>query len=162
MTLIIEDGTIVPNSNSYINDTYLVSYASDRGITISQDEAERCLIKAMDYLESLSFIGTKLTKEQSLQWPRQGVTIDGFLVDYNEIPKELKKAQAETALAVSRGEDPLADIPKNIESASVGSISVTYSSGSTSTILKSVQYSLSKLLQSGGMGSSGIFKVDRG
>ncbi len=50
------------------------------------------ILRAMDYIEDLSFIGFKETETQSLQWPRVNVVIDGFGLDASTIPDELKVA----------------------------------------------------------------------
>lgn len=111
MTLVLEDGTGLEDSNTYVEYTDLEDYAEARGITTlpaTQAELEALLVRAMDYIESLSFIGDKLTQEQALQWPRENVSIDGFDVDEDVIPLLLKEAQMETAMAINDGYSPLA------------------------------------------------------
>ena len=76
-TIIVEDGSVVAGANSYVTEAELTTYAADRGITLTA-ATDVLLIKAMDYIESLSFIGTKFSEGQSLQWPRSNVYIDGF------------------------------------------------------------------------------------
>ncbi len=164
MAIIVEDGSIVSNANSYVTEAELTQYASDRGITITGD-TEQLLIKSMDYIESLSYIGVKFTIDQPLQWPRADVVIDGYYFNSDAIPKELKKGQMETALSVDAGVDPLAPVTRGKKSVSVGAVSVTYDdvseSGST-TLVRSISSSLQKLLK-GGSGTSGSsFIVDRG
>lgn len=111
MALVPEDGTGLENSNTYAEYTDLTAYADLRGITTlpsTQSELEALLVRAMDYIESLYFIGDKLTEEQALQWPRENVEIDGFCIDEDVIPLLLKEAQMETAIAINDGYDPLA------------------------------------------------------
>lgn len=134
MALIVEDGSIVANANTYASDSAYTAYASQRGITIGADatarEAE--LINAMDYIESHrdKFKGYKVSQNQSLQWPRQGVYIDQYLFASDAIPQELINAQIEAAIAVSSG----TSIKKtgdyqNVQSESIGDLSVSYFSG---------------------------------
>ena len=157
MTIVVEDGSIVANANSYVSEAELVAYASARGITISGTN-EQLLIRAMDYLESLDFIGLKYLSTQSLQWPRAYVEIDTYYVDIDEIPAELKKAQIEIALAIDAGNDPLSDIERQKSSVKVGELAVTYENNQSTTIVRKINNSLKKLIRSTGMS----FNVDRG
>lgn len=159
MAIIVEDGTLVSNANSYVDELDLIAYAEDRGITITGVE-EQLLIRAMDYLESLSFIGIKRVHTQALQWPRANVIIDDYLVSLDTIPNELKKAQMEIALAVDNGQDPAADIGRVQSSVKVGEIAVTYESGQATTMVRRISNSLWKLLNTSVGGGS--FTVERG
>lgn len=62
-TLVIEDGSIVTGANSYISVEEARTYASCRGVSLSEDDSvvEVQLIKANDYLQSLrcSYKGCK-------------------------------------------------------------------------------------------------------
>lgn len=157
MTIIVEDGSIVSNANSYVTIAELEAYATARGVTITSAELQ--LTKSMDYIERLSFIGVKSTQDQSLQWPRYNVIIDGYYLDSNVIPNELKNAQIETAMSIFAGTDPLADIPRQKKSATVGAVSVEYQGTQSTTIVRKINTALSKLLVS----NNGIsFPVMRG
>ena len=57
-TIIVETGAGLTNSNSYVSEADLATYATDRGITITGTAAV-LIIQAMDYLESRQFLGTK-------------------------------------------------------------------------------------------------------
>ena len=57
-TIIVETGAGLTNSNSYVSESDLATYASDRGVTITGTAAV-LIIQAMDYLESRQFLGTK-------------------------------------------------------------------------------------------------------
>lgn len=98
-TLIIEDGTQVADANSYVDVAYLDSYAGDRGLTIptTQEDKEIFLLRAMDYIEARrnDFQGSKVSADQSLQWPRKNVQIDCEDIEETVIPEELKKAQCQ-------------------------------------------------------------------
>ena len=161
MAIIVEDGSIVTGANSYVSEAELTAYATARGITLTGDE-EELLVRAMDYIESLNYKGMKFSDEQPLQWPRSGVIVDGYAVSASSIPQILKNGLMQTAMAIDNGEDPLADLPRSVQSETVGPISVTYSSGASSVpIVRKINAQLYKLLESGGLyGSS--FVVDRG
>lgn len=140
MTLIVEDGSIVENANSYTTLVEIRAFALARGVTLSavDSEVEVQSTKAMDYLESLrnEYRGSKVSSSQSLQWPRAYVYIDNELFPEDEIPTELKKAQMqlivdihnEIELQVSSS-DPI------IKSEKIGPIFTEYDSnwGSLST-----------------------------
>ena len=108
MSLIVEDGSIVANANSYVTVVECQAYATARGLTLPALEAdiEPLLISAIDYLESkrTQYQGTKTDPaNQSLQWPRTGVQIDGVDIGSNVIPKELKDAQCRLACEQAAG-----------------------------------------------------------
>jgi hypothetical protein len=159
MTIVVEDGNNLVNSNSYVSVADFQAYASARGITISGDP-EELLIKSMDYIESLVFKGEKFTRNQPLQWPRWDVVIDNFLVTVHSIPPHLVKGQIEVALAIDRGIDPISDIPRVKDSVSVGSISVTYQKNMAVTLVRKLSSSLWKVLKNPIDGPS--FLVGRG
>ncbi len=115
MALIIEDGGIVSNANSYVSVADLTSFATARGITISGN-AEVLLIQAMDYLESLDgkFKGARTERDQPLSWPRAGVTIEDWNWSSNEIPRQLVNAQLNLAIEIGDGHDPLNPTPVDL------------------------------------------------
>jgi Putative DnaT-like ssDNA binding protein len=96
MALIVETGEIIENSNTYLSLSDCRTLAESRGFSISSDDVilEKNILLAMDFLESKreEFKGIKTNSEQSLQWPRQNVYIDGNIISSNYIPKELKFA----------------------------------------------------------------------
>ena len=106
MALIVEDGTIVANANSYIDLSFLISYASLRGLSIqaSSPLQEQAALRAMDYLESIRFQGSKVNAAlQTLQWPRKDVLIDCVDFAENQIPLALKNAQAQLIVSLQAG-----------------------------------------------------------
>lgn len=110
MALIIEDGSIVADANSYQSVDDLRLHASLRGVSFgSATDAtlETHLIKAIDYLEAQRnrYQGVKVSSAQSLQFPRSGVVVDGLTVGTTEIPRELKKAQMQLAIESFLGND---------------------------------------------------------
>ncbi len=134
MTIVVEDGTGVTGANSYVTELELTSYADARGVTLSGDPAS-LLIRAADYSETLSFQGRKASQDQPLQWPRTGVTIDGYTVPSDEIPAALISAQIVTALAIDQGRDPLAPIGPGVKREKVDVLEVEYQDGASSRAL---------------------------
>jgi len=153
-TIIVEDGTIVANANSYVSTATLATYASDRGVTITGTQ-EDLLIKAMDYIESLNFIGLQLTEDQALSWPRSGARKKKiYWYDTDEIPADLIDALCETALAIDAGNSPLNDLERATSKEKVGDIEVEYKDGSASSVIvKKINAKLKDLISSdGGIG----------
>lgn len=131
--LIIEDGTGVTNANTYSNDAEYTAYATSRGLTIGSDATirEKELILAMDFLESMrsKFQGIKSAQGNSLQWPRNSVFIDGFSIDNDFIPVELKNSQIEAAAYASANDLISNKASQNVSSESVDGLSRSYFSG---------------------------------
>ena len=101
MALVIETGALVSGANSYVTVANFSDWAASRGIihTIDDNEIEQKILRAMDYFESLRFLGVKRDENQSLQWPREQVYIDGYSVDSDEIPTQVKNALYELVKA---------------------------------------------------------------
>lgn len=105
MALTIEDGTGKAGANSYVSVADARAYAALRGLSLPAAGApgdaaiEVLLIKACDFIEALrgEFQGAKTSKANPLQWPRTGVTVDGFELEDDEIPDILPQAQAQLA-----------------------------------------------------------------
>ena len=115
MSLIIEDGSIVADANSYVTVLELDTYCSNRGITLSattEAEKEALSFKAMDYIECNVYQGYKTNTEQSLQFPRYPVYIDNQLIDSNAIPATLKKAQQQIMVEIDNRINSLATTEK--------------------------------------------------
>tara|TARA_R110000796_G_scaffold148262_3_gene265114 strand:- start:2970 stop:3461 length:492 start_codon:yes stop_codon:yes gene_type:complete len=153
MTLIVEDGTIVLGANTYVSDANYQSYATARGYTIGATEQLREieLTKAIDYLESMRdrYKGTKVQRDQPLQFPRVSLFIDGYQTDSNTIPEELKKAQMELAfLSISFNLSPSGTY-QNVQSQQLGTLSVSYFNGGSynNVQLDSVKQFLKALLK---------------
>ena len=153
-TIVVEDGTGKTDSNSYVSEAELATYAADRGVTIAGTDAI-LLIQAMDYIEQQPFKGTKGSDEQALQWPRWGVVIDGYYIDTDEIPQLLKDSQMEVALGVDAGNNPLATEERATKREKVDVIEVEYMDGArNTTYLAAAESKLSKLLTNGSRGIS--------
>lgn len=105
MALVVEDGTGLANSESYISVADADTYHSDFGHTVWTGEdtvKEAALRNATQYLDSKyvrRWKGLSVLSTQALDWPRTGVTLtDGWLVVSTVIPLDLQHACAELAL----------------------------------------------------------------
>ncbi|MFH2112924.1 MAG: DnaT-like ssDNA-binding protein [Spirochaetota bacterium] len=111
MALIIEDGTGRSDAESYVSvadcDTYHVARGNDAW---SGDEAakEAALREATAFIEDRYrglWRGQRRLKVQRLQWPRHGVVDqDGFTIDHDIVPIEVKDALCEAALRATQGD----------------------------------------------------------
>jgi len=159
-TIIVENGTVVAGANSYVSEAGLIDYATDRGVVLN-GQTDVLLIKAMDYIESLAFIGDKHTEDQPLQWPRDEVYIDRYYIERETIPKELKNGVYTAALAIDIALDPLRIIERATKREKVDVIEVEYmESNASQTIVRTISAALYKILVPGGHGSS-AFRVVR-
>jgi len=151
MALIVEDGTGVSGANTYVSLSDFKSWADDRGITYGNDAAvTQQIYRAMDYIESLNFLGFKANEDQALQWPRYEVYIDGYSVDGTEIPNQLKLAVYEAIKVEIDGYSEMNPIDRKTISETVGDISVTYTSNSASkTTTPALSFAVRKLTRSG-------------
>lgn len=134
-TIIVEDGTIVAGANSYVSAATLSTYASDRGVTIT-GTSEDLLIEAMDYIESLEYIGLQLTEDQPLSWPRSNAVKKRiYWYDTNEIPADLISGLCEVALAIDAGNGPLDNLERATSKEKVGDLEVEYKDSSASSVI---------------------------
>lgn len=160
MALIVEDGSNVANANSYVTLVEARAYATARGVTLSATDSvvEALVMKAMDYLESLraDYKGIKANETQALQWPRTGVSIDGYDIASNTIPTLLKNAEMQLVMDINSGLDPMAssDGGSFVVSEKVGPIETKYSeavSTSGMPILRRTEALIAPLLNRQGL-----------
>lgn len=154
--LILEDGSIVPNANTVIDDAFYTSYASARGLSVGVDATAREieLILAMDYLKSIEsrMKGRRTEATQSLPEPRRNVLIFGEIFSESAIPIEYKNSQAEAA-AASNGQSLLINESNtDIKRSKVSVIEEEFFEGGSWSItrLERVDASIKELLIAGG------------
>ena len=123
---------LVVGTNSYVDEAYITTYATDRGITLTGD-ASVLGVQAMDYLEAQNFKGSKTDSAQPLQWPRTGVYIDGVLVDSAVVPSEVEVAQAVIAVSISQGYNPNATYGPAVKREKVDVIEIEYQDNAGAT-----------------------------
>ena len=144
-TIVVETGSGSTTANSYVSEAELTTYAADRGITVTGTKAE-LLIRAMDYIESRDFLGTKKNQTQATMWPRYGVMLNDYYLSSDSIPQLLKDAQMETAIAVGDSVDPLDNQTRETSKEKVGSLEIEYAPTARAvTFLKAVDIKLAKL-----------------
>lgn len=107
MALVIENGSIVANANSFVTVAEIREFAEARGIVLPVDDGdvEPFAVEAWDFLITVEprMTGTRVSAEQEGVYPRNCVKINCFDVANTVIPVTLKKAQMQLAVDRSRG-----------------------------------------------------------
>lgn len=132
--LIIEDGSIVANANSFATDSEFKNYADLRGFSIpaTQPEREALLVLGMDYLFGVEnkMQGYRVSQEQTLPFPRSGVCANNYPVPSDSIPSDIKVAQMELAIQANESDILITGMVDNLASFNVdGVYSESYFSG---------------------------------
>ena len=108
-TLIVENGSIVANANTYVTIEEYIAYASSLGVTVEDTDTYKVqLIKAAQYIDSKEsqLYGDMVEKTQPLAYPRNNlVDLQNFTWGNDEIPTLVKKCQMSLALDINSGED---------------------------------------------------------
>lgn len=122
MAITVEDGTGVTGAVSYLSATDFKALAAARGTSVPalDDDCEKLLVQAADYLELYDYVGDQATTTQGLKWPRLNCDCDGV------IPKELKRAQYLLAVEAQNGALSPAVRPKEYKRTKVDVIYVEY------------------------------------
>ena len=125
--------------NSYVTVDEVAGYADTHFYTFTSSQRtniRQFIFRAMDYVESYrdKFQGRKTSPTQPLQWPRQGVVLDGIAVAEDVIPDEIKEAVSICSIEMIQGFDPNrplrplddAETSSNVGGAVVTSVSDRY------------------------------------
>jgi hypothetical protein len=178
VTMVVEDGTGLANANSYGSDAEAFAYHEARGnagwaapSSPSADAHLSALIRATSYIDGrygTRFPGTRLNgRDQALQWPREdAVDEDGFEVEDDEVPAEVKRATFEAALRelASPGSlNPDVTMTDRVKREKVDVIEVEYSQSTSAEdsipIINVIEDILATLIgSSGGSTQASFFK----
>lgn len=124
MALIVEDGTGLPNADSYVSladaDAYLALYghaewsaATDADAQVRKEVALRRATRFVDNLCQSGWIGRRFTSTQALDWPREGIVDElGHNWPVTKLPDALRHAVCELASRYFAGNAPDADLPR--------------------------------------------------
>lgn len=106
MPLVVEDGSIVPNANSYISLLDAKEFYTTRGHIFESDSAlEQSLVLACDYINIMEsrFQGERVQLTQGLAFPRSNLYVEGvFLLD-NVIHRDVIMIQLLLSTKINRG-----------------------------------------------------------
>jgi len=129
MALIIEDGSIVPNANSFVTVAECRAYCDSRGLELPTEDSdvEALLVNAVDYLNALEpeFQGSRINYTQELVFPRSPVYVYGSDLS-NQIPKQLKDAQCRLGFDVSQNTLLTSGDGRSTKKEKVSSVEVEY------------------------------------
>jgi len=103
MAFLVETGTGITDANSYISVEEADNYFTDINpqeiwFTKNTQQRERVLMNGTQFIDNqYSYIGTKASETQGLQWPREDA-IDNNGYEVTGVPKNIKQATCEAAL----------------------------------------------------------------
>lgn len=114
---VLEDGSGLTNSTTYADLAEAAQIVEDYGLSwksgYTDDEKKVALNKATQYVDQRyygSWKGFRASQDQALLWPREDVCDDdGWYVDSNVIPANLKKAVVEAAVYYSNNDSLFPD-----------------------------------------------------
>lgn len=107
VNLVVEDGTIVADANSFVTEDQIVTYALNRGVVLpfstdpEQDAVATLGILAMDYLNVLPWKGEVVDVAQTTPWPRKNIVTPTWAED--AIPPAVVEAQLQLTLLANGG-----------------------------------------------------------
>jgi len=131
---------LIVGTDTYVTEAELTAYATKRGVTIAGDLSV-LLTKALDYLETRNYIGTKTVYNQALQFPR--ILCDDIYSYYPQsyhtpcpydsvtVPTEIKTAQCIAALLIDGGSDLQSTLGQTIKREKVSVLETEYADYST-------------------------------
>lgn len=122
------------SSNSYITVADATTYFDNRldasdWTAATSDNKAAALITATSWLDTVEFYGDRSATTQALKWPRTDVTCDGVEATAAFIPREIKDATCEAALALLRNPTMLRGVvtaPGSYDEVTLGDLSVKY------------------------------------
>jgi hypothetical protein len=168
MPIIVEDGSIVANANSYNSVADADAYFALRGNTVwdgldPTDQKAPFLVLAVDYLQQAfrtRWKGWRANVDQTLDWPRwnvEQIDVSGGYGPFprfympNVVPQEIKSAQLELAVRLNNG-DLAPDVERLEASVKVGSIQIVYDNNfSPNTVYPVVERLLKPFVHSTGI-----------
>lgn len=144
--MIVEDGTGLTDSNSYVSVVFADDYFSARGVSewadLENEAKENALVRATDYIDNIfQWYGQKKTSEQALHFPRKNL----FDYEGNEIagiPNCLRQAVCDAAVLSSKGTELFQTSNANgdVVSETIGELSFTYSKKSNEAVAGATLY----------------------
>lgn len=175
MALIVEDGSIVPNADSFLSLVDARSLAANYGLTIDADDTQAEIQLRQAYQALIVYEpqlqGFRVSAEQTGIYPRSGVDKNCFPVASDVIPEEVKLAQIYQVDAINSGSYSSNTTDSGEKLASfevVGAYKESYqddSSTSLNTIVQGVVnslYPLTKAASCGGGFGTGLGREEFG
>lgn len=93
--IIVEDGSIVPGANSYVSTQEIDEFITNEGIFIEPgtDPYYQAVKAAIRLDTQYRWLGRKVTKTQTMAWPRTGLGACNVDIAETVVPQEVKLAQ---------------------------------------------------------------------
>lgn len=158
--VIVEDGSLVANANSFVTRDDVTTYCANRGYTWSIADtnlADQAVIKGGDWLKNtlrVTYRGSLISAVQTMPWPRQDASFyRGPAIDSNVIPQCVKDAQCELAYRTFAGTNLQPDLERGgaIKSEKLDVIEVEYFDGAPpETVIQAVLGMLAPVLLTDG------------
>lgn len=177
MALIIEDGSVILNADSFLSVIDARALAENYGIELPVDDTEAEVLLRQGYLALLpreyTLQGSRVSADQTGIYPRAGVYNNCFAVASDAIPSEIKMAQLYASDGINSGASTNnVDTGEKLSGFNVdGVYSETYqngSSSSTNATIQGVVNSLYPLTKAGfaaspcGGGTGGLSRTSMG
>lgn len=168
ITLIIEDGSIVEDANTYVDSAgafataYFEAHLYATTWTAATSEQKKAaVVQATRTIDSLiTWKGRKTDQDQPRQWPRYQVFAEGFLVPDDQVPRAVQEATLEMAMALlerNRLADSAATQGVNALKLGQGALELELTPDKT-TELKAIPDIVRQLLEPYGMTKGGGMK----
>ncbi len=170
IAIIVEDGSNVPEANSYASVDTVKEYLANRGVVLTgtDDDVAAKILNGMDFLatKSCEWQGerTYTNPPQSLDWPRKGVVLNGSAFPDNKIPPMLIAALANLVKAQENGIDLFPNIVPGdyVVKEKVGPLETQYAdpvSVGMNPVLSAVDAFLAPLFGNCASGAAAMFTV---
>lgn len=155
--LIVEDGTGLPDSNSYVSAEEANQYFSARSNQAWEnafpDQKAAALVAGTQFVDSTyghGFVGRRASNEQALNWPRSGAW-NAYGFKESGIPRFVKVATMEAAVYALSNE-LFTDVNSGevVQSMSAGSFSVSFadSRGKSRVVVSASDLAIRPVVQS--------------
>lgn len=138
--LIVEDGTSVPNANTYISladfKTKSAQYSSDIAqFELTDAQLEQIILRATLFVDNIKFKGQQVDPMHERAWPRVDVCFAPFtLWPENKVPPQLVNAVVLLGTGVILEGDEVLTPPQNVRREKVGQLEAEfYSNGGVGT-----------------------------
>jgi len=155
MALVVEDGSIVANADSYVTRSDFIAWSLRRGYTVADDDlADNKLVVAFDFINGIesSLAGLLSVREQTGAYPRTDLVLQTYSWLSTEIPTQAKDYQMSLALDQVNGIDifnpPQSDSVAVRRSRVEGAVEEEYAvSDSSAFVYQSLSNRLRQILQ---------------
>lgn len=128
MVFVVENGSGLPDANSYVSVIEADAYHADRGNTAwtgADAVKQTALVRATDYIEQIyseRWQGAPMSMSQALVWPRGGVANTPSDI----VPVRLKQAVCQLALEAVSGIDLNPTLDRAVKKEKVGPLETEY------------------------------------